>query len=266
MLPEEEAGKIKQLTLLFPEVKEEVEQISASLISLASSAAPAPSPSVKDKLMDKLKQLNNEERKYPFSISATTDADTSKSEEPTLAPVIPIQKRKANPLLVAASVFGLVLSIGLIMYLTSLNRQHRSELALLHQQMESLNKGMTKEQQKNLAFSQTLEMMQNNDYKKINLNNVPGKPPAFVQLFWNTKTHEVYIADVSLPKTSSDKQYQLWAIVDGKPVDAGMLSDVKQVAQKMKSFPKADAFAITLEKKGGSPTPTLEAMFVMGKV
>ena len=46
----------------------------------------------------------------------------------------------------------------------------------------------------------------------------------------------------------------------------GMLSDVKNSVQKMKPFAKADAFAITLEKKGGSPSPTMEAMYVMGKV
>ncbi len=83
---------------------------------------------------------------------------------------------------------------------------------------------------------------------------------------WNVNTKEVYVADVSLPEVPSDKQYQLWAIVDGKPVDAGMLSDAKNLAQKMKVFEKAEMFAITLEKKGGSPTPTMEAMYVAGKV
>jgi anti-sigma-K factor RskA len=33
----------------------------------------------------------------------------------------------------------------------------------------------------------------------------------------------------------------------------------------MKVFPKADAFAITLEPKGGSSTPTMEEMCVLGK-
>jgi hypothetical protein len=31
-------------------------------------------------------------------------------------------------------------------------------------------------------------------------------------------------------------------------------------------IPKADAFATTLEKKGGSSTPDMNAMYVMGKV
>jgi len=32
------------------------------------------------------------------------------------------------------------------------------------------------------------------------------------------------------------------------------------------SIADADAFAITLEKKGGSPTPTLNQLYVMGKI
>jgi anti-sigma-K factor RskA len=34
----------------------------------------------------------------------------------------------------------------------------------------------------------------------------------------------------------------------------------------MKSFGSAQAFAITLEKAGGSPTPTMDEMYVMAKV
>jgi anti-sigma-K factor RskA len=35
---------------------------------------------------------------------------------------------------------------------------------------------------------------------------------------------------------------------------------------KMKNMPKAEAFAITLEKRGGSPEPSMDKLYVMGKV
>ena len=34
----------------------------------------------------------------------------------------------------------------------------------------------------------------------------------------------------------------------------------------MKNIPKPSLFAITLEKKGGSATPTMDQMYVAGKV
>jgi anti-sigma-K factor RskA len=71
-----------------------------------------------------------------------------------------------------------------------------------------------------------------------------------------------------LPPAPAGKQYQLWSIVDDKPVDIGMLDDhFESKLLKMKNTRSGSvAFAITLEKTGGSPTPTMEEMYVMGKV
>jgi anti-sigma-K factor RskA len=72
----------------------------------------------------------------------------------------------------------------------------------------------------------------------------------------------------NLPQPAADEQYQLWTIVDGSPVDMGVIDNnfqEKLLAMKaVKGSPAA--FAITLEKAGGSPTPTLEEMYVMGEV
>jgi anti-sigma-K factor RskA len=54
-------------------------------------------------------------------------------------------------------------------------------------------------------------------------------------------------------------------LVDGKPVDAGLLEDCNGVC-KLKNIPKAQAFAITLEDKGGSASPHLDQLYVIGNV
>jgi anti-sigma-K factor RskA len=85
---------------------------------------------------------------------------------------------------------------------------------------------------------------------------------------WNTETDEVYFDASQLPASPASKQYQLWAIVAGKPVNAGVidLSAAREVFQKMKSVKGAQAFAVTIEKAGGSPAPTLDTMCLLGKV
>lgn len=265
MLPEEEANKIAQLAILFPEIQAELDRITESLQELGSVTAAVPSASVKDSLMGKLSALKQEEQKViPFGTTITKLAnDENLRAEPF---VVAKLKKTYPPWLLAASVIGLILSLSVMVYFVSQNKQSQSALASLRQETDTLRNNITTQQKQILAYSQTMQMMHDDDYKKINLTSVPGKPQAMAQVFWNTKTHDVYIADVSLPQTPSDKQYQLWAIVDGKPVDAGMLSDAKNLAQKMKMFEKAEAFAITLEKKGGNPAPTMEEMYVMGKV
>jgi hypothetical protein len=264
MLPEEEAFKIAQLAKLFPEVQAELDRISESLEDLGKADISTPSASIKDSLMSKIKQLKSEEGSGSFGLHAV-----KQDNEPTIseAPVITLNKpRRNSSWLVAASVLALILSLAALIYVMNQNNRSKTELAALRQEVDTLRTNSNTLQNQILAYEETMQMMHDNSYKKIELTNIPGKPDAMAQIFWDTKTKYVYIADVSLPQAPSDKQYQLWAIVDGKPVDAGMLSDAKNLAQKMKVFEKAEMFAITLEKKGGSSTPTMEQMYVAGKV
>ncbi|RZL09055.1 MAG: anti-sigma factor, partial [Pedobacter sp.] len=61
---------------------------------------------------------------------------------------------------------------------------------------------------------------------KMAASKVTGKgspdPSSFATIYWNKKSFEVYLMINTLPNPASDKQYQLWAIVGGKPVSAGV--------------------------------------------
>jgi anti-sigma-K factor RskA len=93
-------------------------------------------------------------------------------------------------------------------------------------------------------------------------------PDAIAKIFWMKNTGEVMVDASNLPDAPAGKQYQFWAIVDGVPVDGGLIITTdkgkKFRMQKMKAFGKAQAFAISLEKEGGNPTPT--AVVSMGKI
>jgi anti-sigma-K factor RskA len=85
-------------------------------------------------------------------------------------------------------------------------------------------------------------------------------------IFWNIISGELFISAAGLPEPPYGKQYQLWAIVDGKPVNAGMLVPQGNLdLLRMETIPKAEMFAITMEHVGGSPVPTLDQMVVAGK-
>lgn len=265
MLPEDEAYKIEQLALLFPEVKEELDRISESLEGLATTIAATPSPSVKDGLMQKLQSLKEEEQKLEGNGSTEVEIKAANDgHEPTLAPVITMNQRKPNnQWLVAASTIGLVLSLAAVIYLVSQNRSNQTEIASLQTNVQRLNTQLSNQQQQVVAYNQTMQMMQSAHFKKIRLTNLPNKSQGEAQVLWDTRNGDVYIAGISLPKPPSAKQYQLWAIVNGQPVDAGLITDTGNLAHKMKTFPKADAFAISIENPGGSPTPT--EVYMMGK-
>ena len=74
----------------------------------------------------------------------------------------------------------------------------------------------------------------------------------------------------NLPAPTSGKQYQLWAILNGQPVDLGVIPNDIFVQKKallltMKNTIGAQAFAITLEKMGGNPTPEGQ-MYTLGNL
>lgn len=112
-----------------------------------------------------------------------------------------------------------------------------------------------------------LAMFRDEAYRTVLLNGTPNAPGARAKVHFNPTTKAVYVEVRNLPKPPAGKQYQLWALDKGKPVDAGMLADATMSGdslQLMKSIASAQAFAMTVEPAGGSVNPTLSTMAVLG--
>jgi len=75
---------------------------------------------------------------------------------------------------------------------------------------------------------------------------------------------------MDLPKTDKEHEYQLWAMVNGKPVSLGVFgksdSTSNEALVKMPAIQEAQAFAVTIEPMGGSINPTMDKLSVMGGV
>ena len=110
-------------------------------------------------------------------------------------------------------------------------------------------------------------LQQNPNIRMASMKGMDASPRSYATVYWDTTSHDVYLLANNLPVPASDKQYQLWAIFNGKPVDLGVF-DIKRerLLIQAKNAQGAEAFAITLENKGGSPTPTMEKLYVMGKL
>ena len=263
MLSSEDAYKIEQLAKLFPVIQAELDAIEDALLNAANEIGEAPSPAVKDQLFSRLKSL-------PVSNNTTTSVPevTPVSNEHATAKVVPMyQPRRSNSGLIAAAVIGLLLAIGALAYTFINNNQQRTQMAAMQQKADSLQNFAAAQQQQVERYAKDMRFYQDTGYKMINLLPIPGRPKDILaQVFWDKQTKKVYAANVSLPKAPAGKQYQLWAIVNGKPVSAGMLNEQTDIVEPMSIFNQAEAFAITLEKEGGVPTPTMSEMYVMGKV
>ena len=125
---------------------------------------------------------------------------------------------------------------------------------------------MLAQKKENRDMQNDMDVVQSKYSQPVSLQGLEAAPEAVAKIFWMKNTGEVYVDPSNLPPCPAGKQYQLWGFVDGKPVDGGMIATEKKLSiQKMKSFGKAEAFAITLEDVGGNPQPKGE-IYVMGKI
>lgn len=105
-------------------------------------------------------------------------------------------------------------------------------------------------------------------FKLLRLKGTEKSPDAGMTIAWSPENKKVMIdmVDMKLPSTDEAHQYQLWAIVNGKPVDLGVFDkpviDTADMVE-MKPVALAQAFAVTREPKGGSKNPTMDEMLVI---
>lgn len=145
------------------------------------------------------------------------------------------------------------------------------------QQIESAYKNIANSNevlaQQNNKMTDSLKKLQedvntliNPDYSRVDLNPVIEGQPFSATVYWNKKTGEVYLSAKVLSSVSEGQEHQFWAIVEGKSVALGFFDFDLENLTEMKSVSKATSFLISVEPKGGSDSPTREAIEVAGKV
>ncbi len=91
-------------------------------------------------------------------------------------------------------------------------------------------------------------------------------PQSTANVYWDSTNSNVYLMVTNMPQLPSDKQYQLWALIDKTQKSLGIFDATDQnIILKMDSTKKAQAFAITIENRGGKPHPTLDSLTTLGK-
>jgi anti-sigma-K factor RskA len=112
-------------------------------------------------------------------------------------------------------------------------------------------------------------LQQNPAIKMAAMNGQEASPKSFATVYWDTTSQDVYLLVNNMPKPASDKQYQLWAFLDGQPIDMGLIEITEKPLQlyRLKKAQAAQAFAITLEKKGRPDITKPEGtVYVLGKL
>ncbi len=237
----EERKEFEQLCLQYPELVEARTAFELVLEKQAMENAIAPAANLKAKIWDEIKPADNQAKVIHMA-------------------EVPLRKTNwwkyaaaACILLLAGSVY---MNLNLSQKNTKLQAQYdstKSELTIVKADIEKITNG-------------------NPAMKMASLKGTPDAPAAYTTVFWDSTAHDVYLMVNNLPAPPGDMQYQLWAIEDGQPVDLGMVADEyfikkERLLLKAKNARKAQAFAITLEKKGRADVSKPEGkMYVVGNL
>ncbi len=243
----EERTQVEGWIIQYSEIKQELDAIENSLKSYAQAHAVEPSHSVRANIL--------------YQISAGDTKNIGRHEFENGVTSAKVYRIPAFFKIAAAAL--ILLLIGSVI----LNYNYYNKYQSANNELQTAQAKMDQEHTANMAMKTDINIMTDKNALPVVLKGTPQVPDALAKIFWMKNTGDVYVDPSNLPVVPAGKQYQLWAIIDGKPIDGGMISTEKGIyhIQKMKSFGHADAFAITLEQTGGSPTPKGE-MFVISKI
>lgn len=245
-LSPQEMKEVERMAIAHPEVAKEIDHVRMSLEDYASAHARNPRPSLRTEIMK--------------SVSESKESKKGKVIGMQLSPT------GSYKFLVAACIVLIVISTAIIYSL--FNKWQDAENKYVALQNEKNKMANSYELVKN-AYDKTfadLTVIRNENARIITLLATDQTKNYMARVYWNSQTHNAFIDVLSLPAPAADKQYQLWALVGGKPVDAGIFNmDATSGMQQLKTVISADAWAVTLEPKGGSSSPTLTQMYLLSK-
>jgi anti-sigma-K factor RskA len=256
-LSPQETKEVECMSHIYPEIQNELRNMQLVIEGYVMSQSVTPPASLRNKILSQLKTLDPQPNIPVVPSSNTTSTQSAMPDSQNVESASSSNKWKWLAIVLGA----LSLVLAGVLFKTYSDAQN----ALL--QIKQMTAQIEENTRLISAQKNDIAIMNNPSYKKVILAGVPTKSPeSLVSVYWNQPTSDVYISIKNLPQPAIHKQYQLWAIRDGKPVDMGMipLNTGTDTLIKMKLIADAQAFAITLENEGGVENPTLTEMFVVG--
>jgi anti-sigma-K factor RskA len=246
----EERMEVEKYSAQYPEIKQEIEEIEEAMNVYASGHSIQPPSYLKEKILSTITGKASNTPASEIPIIRTLSDNTH--------PVTSSYSKWA----IAASVLLLV-SLGGNLYLNMKYKAAEQTLADIQKNNSALTDSLKTANANANQLENDMAILKDPMYKIVELKGLKPAPDAKAMVCWCPSEKKVYVEVDKLPAAPQGMQYQLWAIVDGKPVSEGMLTAGNGL-HRMTDVENAQAFAITLEKSGGSIAPTMSAMYVMG--
>lgn len=235
---DQERREVECLSKIYPEIREELTQLESSLEDISLRLARPLPEGHKEKVMTAIAGLEQ--------------------DSPETKAVSPATGRSYLSWMAAASI--LLAVFGGYQYLRE--SQINKELMETNEEIRERTAALQAEVSNDSVI---LAHLSNPETRLISLDASDKYEGEKALVFWNQSTRQTYVVMEDLSPAPEGLSYQLWAIVDGVPLDLGV-HDPGRVLLAEVDFDAPQAFAITLETGGGNPQPNLEELVVIGNV
>lgn len=246
VLSEKESREVSRVLKEYPEVKAEVEEIEKALLTLSSAAAPNNAEHLIASIKEKLTK-------------------TSTATAPVATPV-----RKIGWITYSGWAASLLLLVGLFVFFNRTN-DLREELSAERARNAQMEEQIANARESAQKAEELLAVIRDRNVERVPLQGQNVAPEAFASVYWNIQENTAYIDAKDLPEPPRGKVYQVWSLTMQPltPTSIGLLDDFEADDNKVFSLEnpnQSEAFGITLEPEGGSETPTMEQLYVLGTV
>lgn len=246
-LTEAESREVSQALKKHPEIRKEVEEIENALRKLSAATAPSyDAEAILGRIKSKLK----------------TKGDR------TVISMTP--KKETNWVPYIGWAASIALLIGLFFVYedkNDLQQQLSAEMARnarMEQQIADAREDAEKTEE-------LLAVLRDKNVSKIPLQGQNVAPEAYAAVYWNKAENKAYIDAKELPTPPRGKVYQVWSLkLDPlTPTSIGLLDEFSMddnLVFALENANESQAFGITLEPEGGSESPTMDQLYVLGAV
>lgn len=257
----EEKLRVETMALQHPAVQAELDEIEKAIFLYADVHEVEPALQLRDRVLNSLlTNLADDRRLKTIQHHDFDDRVKHLGAASSAKPTASIFYKYGF----AASFLLLCASIGAIAVLYSRLQDSQQQLLSLTQSNQKFASQVN-------YLNEEIGVFRDPSYKLIQLKGTAKTPASALTVAWSASKSKVLVdlQTAKLPVADKNHQYQLWAIADGKPVDLGVFdaavpdsADMKV----MKSIAAAQAFAVTIEPRGGSVNPTMDQMVVIASL
>jgi hypothetical protein len=257
----QEVQEVSCLSKIYPEIQAEFIRVQKRCEEVMLESAVAPNEAIRASLLKAISETPQE--KAP---------EATRPEAKIISMNTAPEVKGTNPMwkMMAAASIILTIGIGSLWFLSN------KEVKRLDSSLASMQKKQLENDQVLQAMSlekdhlQTVqEVLAEQSMRTVMMKGTAMEPEATVKVMWSKDMKKAVMHADKIAPPPVNMQYQLWVIADGKPVSVGVFTydEVDQMTEPFDvNAQNISAFAITLEKMGGSPTPTMEKMVVMGAI